>query len=189
MNAGGHGSSMANHLRSVRVADLAHLPGRPLVTERLTAELCFRYRRSAIAPTDVVLDATFDLASGPPERGRVAMREIVRWRRAHQPGGQNAGSVFTNPEASSPQGPPPGSAGRLIEETGLKGFRHGTATVSPKHANFIQAEPGGSADDVAQLIAIVASKVAERFGIQLKTEVRMIGYPSGMADSEQEVYP
>ena len=70
------------------------------------------------------------------------LAEIVRWRREHQPGGQNAGSVFVNPV--------PGelSAGEVIDSLGLRGLRIGTAEVSPKHANFIQADEGGSADDV-----------------------------------------
>ena len=67
---------------------------------------------------------------------------IVTWRREHQPGGSNAGSVFTNPEGDS--------AGRLIEAAGLKGYRLGTAHVSEKHANFIQADEDGRADDVAR---------------------------------------
>ena len=71
------------------------------------------------------------------------MTAIVRWRRQHQPGGSNAGSVFTNPEGDS--------AGRLIEAAGLKGFRMGTARVSEKHANFIQADKDGRADDVHAL--------------------------------------
>ena len=75
------------------------------------------------------------------------MTAIVRWRRAHQPGGSNAGSVFTNPEGDS--------AGRLIEAAGLKGFRMGTAHVSEKHANFIQADKDGRADDVHALMAHV----------------------------------
>ena len=80
-----------------------------------------------------------------PPKSAARIAEIVKWRREHQPGGQNAGSVFTNP--------PGDAAGRIVEAAGLKGFRIGTAAVSDKHANFIQADPGGSADDVADLIA------------------------------------
>ncbi|HVC66260.1 MAG TPA: UDP-N-acetylmuramate dehydrogenase, partial [Acidimicrobiales bacterium] len=94
--------------------------------------------------------------------------EIVRWRREHQPGGSNAGSVFTNP--------PGDSAGRLIDEAGLRGHRLGSAEVSPKHANFIQADSGGSAADVRRLIEDVQRRVRERFGVELATEVRMIGF-------------
>ena len=92
----------------------------------------------------------------------------MRWRRANQPGGQNAGSVFTNPEGDS--------AGRLIDAAGLKGFRVGTAHVSEKHANFIQADDGGSADDVLALMHSVVERVSEETGVVLQPEVRLVGF-------------
>jgi UDP-N-acetylmuramate dehydrogenase len=76
--------------------------------------------------------------------------------------------VFTNP--------PGDSAGRLVEAAGLKGFALGSARVSAKHANFIQADDGGSADDVARLTDHVRRVVAERFGVVLATEVRLVGF-------------
>ena len=100
---------------------------------------------------------------------RLDQRDRARgWRRANQPGGQNAGSVFTNP--------PGDSAGRLIDAAGLKGLRIGTAEVSPKHANFIQADPDGSADDVYHLISKVRRRVVECFGIVLHCENLLIGF-------------
>ena len=86
----------------------------------------------------------------------------------HQPGGSNAGSVFTNP--------PGDAAGRLIEEAGLKGLRLGTAHVSEKHANFIQADNGGRADDVWALMEHVRTVVLQRCGVALSTEVRLLGF-------------
>jgi UDP-N-acetylmuramate dehydrogenase len=165
MNAGGHGSDMAHTLRRAWVYDLR------AGTERALGrtDLEYGYRRSAVAPEQVVTEAEFGLAAGDPAAGRAIIREIVRWRREHQPGGQNAGSVFTNPPADS--------AGRLIDEAGLKGRRVGTAMVSPKHANFIQADSGGSADDVYRLIGVVRAEVQSRFGVDLHPEVRMIGFP------------
>jgi UDP-N-acetylmuramate dehydrogenase len=121
-----------------------------------------------LSSTDVVVSATFGLIPGDPEIGAATIADIVRWRRANQPGGSNAGSVFTNPDGDS--------AGRLIEESGLKGFRLGSAEVSKKHANFIQADERGSADDVAKLIAHVQAVVAETTGVALRTEVRMVGF-------------
>jgi UDP-N-acetylmuramate dehydrogenase len=108
------------------------------------------------------------LRPGDRARSEREIAEIVRWRREHQPGGQNCGSVFTNP--------PDDSAGRLIEEAGLKGFAVGSAHVSPKHANFIQADEGGSADDVWALIQEVQRLVAERTGVRLQPEVRLVGF-------------
>jgi UDP-N-acetylmuramate dehydrogenase len=182
MNAGGHGSDIAHHLRYARVADLLHRPEAPLVSVRRAPTLDYGYRQSSIASTDVVLDATFDLEPGDADTSRQQIREIVRWRREHQPGGQNAGSVFTNPAGA----PPANSAGWLIDETGLKGFRLRSATVSAKHANFIQSGPGGSADDVAALITLVRNRVAEHFGVVLHTEVRLIGFPQDL-NPQQEV--
>ncbi|MDE3203831.1 MAG: UDP-N-acetylmuramate dehydrogenase [Acidobacteriota bacterium] len=166
MNAGGHGSDTASSLRSAGLFDLRL--GR--AAEVTVADLDYRYRHSAVATHHVVTEARFALTLGPRQRGRDTIRDIVRWRREHQPGGQNAGSVFTNP--------PGDSAGRLIEAAGLKGRRKGTAMVSTKHANFIQADPGGSADDVFDLIGVVRHEVADRFGVDLVPELRLIGFPA-----------
>jgi UDP-N-acetylmuramate dehydrogenase len=117
----------------------------------------------------VVTGGTFRLRPGEPAVGAATIAEIVRWRRANQPGGSNAGSVFVNPDGDS--------AGRLIDACGLKGVRIGTAEVSTKHANFIQADSGGSADDVRALIEHVRSVVAETTGVLLRSEVRMVGFP------------
>lgn len=165
MNAGGHGSDMARSVRRVRMFDLCR--GRARLLQPV--DLDYRYRHSSVAATDVVVEAEFALEQGDPVAGRETIREIVRWRRQHQPGGQNAGSVFTNP--------PGDSAGRLIEAAGLKGHRLGSATVSAKHANFIQADAGGSADDVFALIRFVRSEVRSRLGVDLHPEVRLIGFP------------
>lgn len=166
MNAGGHGSSMAESVVAVRVVDLAS--GSVDVLDAQT--LAFAYRSSSIASTQVVIDATLQLRPGNATASKAMLKEIVSWRRANQPGGANCGSVFTNPEGDS--------AGRLIEAAGCKGHRIGTAQVSEKHANFIQADDAGSADDVAALIEWVRAQVLERFGVRLETEVRMVGFAS-----------
>ncbi len=166
MNAGGHGSDMAQSMSSCQIVDLAGAGPGPEVRSR--ASMDYTYRHSSVGPLEVVVAATFELAPGDPDVGRETIREIVRWRRDHQPGGQNAGSVFTNP--------PGDSAGRIIDSAGLKGRRYKTAVVSSKHANFIQADPDGSADDVYELIRQVQAEVANIHGIQLQTEVRTIGF-------------
>jgi UDP-N-acetylmuramate dehydrogenase len=94
--------------------------------------------------------------------------EVVRWRREHQPGGANAGSVFRNP--------PGDSAGRLIDAVGLKGFAVGGAMVSEKHANFFQAGPDASATDVYTLIRKVRDRVAAATGVSLEPELQMVGF-------------
>jgi UDP-N-acetylmuramate dehydrogenase len=118
----------------------------------------------------VVLAATFELAQGDRSRSEAEITEIVRWRREHQPGGHNAGSVFVNPV--------PGlvAAAQLVDDLGLRGYRRGTAHVSEKHANFIQADEGGSADDVRAVIDHVRSCVDAHHGIMLRSEIRMVGF-------------
>lgn len=182
MNAGGHGSDIAHCLLSCRVVDVA--PDGPTgATSMRPTDLSYGYRTSAIRPADVVVAATFQLAAGDLETGRATIRDIVRWRREHQPGGQNAGSVFTNP----PGEPPASSAGWLIETAGCKGRRRGSAMVSPKHANFIQADNGGSADDVRAVMEVVRAEVARVHGVHLQTEVRLVGFPSQPSTFSKEL--
>ncbi len=164
MNAGGHGSDMAATVTSATVLDMTTGEQRVWAA----GELLFRYRSSAIGSQAIVLTATMTLEPGEPSEGEALLSEIVRWRREHQPGGQNAGSVFTNP--------PGDSAGRLIDAAGGKGLRIGTAQVSDKHANFIQADPNGSADDVLAVMRRVQALVQEHVGIELKPETRLIGF-------------
>jgi len=130
--------------------------------------LAFGYRHSALSASEVVLWAQFALGRGDTGRAQAALAEVVGWRRAHQPGGSNAGSVFVNP--------PSDSAGRLVEEAGLRGFRMGSARVSEKHANFIQADERGSADDVRRLLEHVRAEVARRTGVELTAEVQLVGF-------------
>ena len=164
MNAGGHGAETSDRLVSCRIVSL-RLGGERVVP---AAGLELAYRRSSIGPDDVVIEATYRLDPGDAATSNARISEIVRWRREHQPGGQNAGSVFTNP--------PDDAAGRLVEAAGLKGLRIGSATVSDKHANFIQADPDGSADDVRRVIDEVRARVTTRLGVELVTELRLVGF-------------
>jgi UDP-N-acetylmuramate dehydrogenase len=168
MNAGGHGSDVAAVLSRVGVFDLS--TGDRL--ELLPEHLALGYRTSSLRAGDVVVWAEFALQAGDRVRAEQTVADIVRWRRANQPGGSNAGSVFVNPDADS--------AGRLVESAGLKGLRLGTAQVSPKHANFIQADRGGSADDVWRLVEHLRAEVETRTGVALVPEVRMVGFPGGL---------
>lgn len=167
MNAGGHGAEMKDAVVDVELLDLRTGDLRV----RTLDELRFGYRTSAVARTDLVLHARLQLAPGEPGAGKTLMAEIVQWRRDHQPGGQNAGSVFTNP--------PDDSAGRLIDAAGLKGLRVGSAAVSEKHANFIQADPDGRAADVRALMREVRRRVREHTGVDLHAETHLIGFADG----------
>ncbi len=164
MNAGGHGSDISATLSAIRAVDLR-------TGENLTMapnELDLGYRHSNIASTTVVSEAEFQLRRGNRQAGEAELSEIVRWRRENQPGGANAGSVFANPAGAS--------AGQLIDAAGCKGLRVGTASVSDKHANFIQADTNGSADDVHELMDRVIGIVQEQFGVQLRPETRLVGF-------------
>jgi UDP-N-acetylmuramate dehydrogenase len=173
MNAGGHGSDMAASLVRVRIVNLA--TGDDVTMP--AAELELGYRHSGLEAWQVVVHADLALRPGDVAAGEAELAEIVRWRREHQPGGQNAGSVFTNPDGDS--------AGRLIDAAGGKGLRVGTAAVSTKHANFIQADAGGSADDVFELMVRVVRLVRDRTGVRLHPETRLVGFP----DLDERVGP
>ena len=171
------GGGRAHERRRPRVGHGGHagaVPlGRPAARARAATTgprpLGLGYRRSSLGPCRRRgLGRARGLGPGDPAAGRAAIAEIVRWRREHQPGGSNAGSVFTNP--------PGDSAGRLIEAAGLKGFRLGIGPGREKHANFIQADPGGSADDVRRLMDHVRRVVAERSGWSCRPEVRLVGF-------------
>jgi UDP-N-acetylmuramate dehydrogenase len=166
MNAGGHGSDMAASLIDVDLFDLYRGERRSLPA----GALGLRFRGSDLADHQVVLSARLQLSPGDRERGEVELDEIVRWRREHQPGGQNAGSVFVNPV------PGEVTAGELIDRCGLRGHRLGSAHVSDKHANFIQADDGGHAIDVVRLIDLVRSRVAAETGHVMRSEVRLVGF-------------
>ena len=164
MNAGGHGADTASCLVRYRSVDLVGAGA----GEFGAARLRLGYRTSSLGDAEVVVWAELRTLQGDPETGRALISEIVRWRRDHQPGGSNAGSVFANP--------PGDSAGRLVEAAGMKGLRLGTARVSAKHANFIQADDGGRAADVLALVAHVRRKVEAATGIVLRPEVKLVGF-------------
>lgn len=139
--------------------------------------LVLRYRDSVlkdvpIGAPDVVTWATFELEPADPAVVAGRLDEIRRWRQAHQPLGlPSAGSVFRNPEGDS--------AGRIIDELGLKGVRIGGATVSEKHANFIVNDQRGTAADVRRLAEQIQATVRSERGIELVFEIVFAGDWSG----------
>ena len=164
MNAGGHGSETAQWLLRARVFDL----GTNEFQDKTVAELDMSYRSSNLTADQLVLSAAFRTESTTVDDGQALLREITHWRRTHQPGGtHNAGSVFRNP--------PGEAAGRIIDELGLKGFRVRGAAVSKKHANFFEADPGATAQDVYDLVHEVRKLVEDKTGIVLQTEVQFAG--------------
>ncbi len=164
MNAGAHGHSMEEVVEAV---DLYNLNERSRLSVP-AEDAGFRYRTSAMPRGTLVVGATVALGHGMRDEIRAHMDEARTWRRATQPLAEpNCGSVFKNP--------PGDHAARLVEAAGLKGMRVGGAAVSTKHANFIVAAPGASAEDVRALIELVRTRIREGFGVELETEVELVG--------------
>ena len=164
MNAGGHGSDLSESLVDAVVVDL-HRGGAAV---RAATDLHLGYRSSSIASHQVVASIKLELRYGDRSAARRELAEIVQWRRANQPGGRNAGSVFTNPEHAA--------AGALIESAGAKGLRMGSAEVSSKHANFIQSDEGGCAADIVAVMREVRRRVKADHGVELAVETHLVGF-------------
>jgi UDP-N-acetylmuramate--L-alanine ligase/UDP-N-acetylenolpyruvoylglucosamine reductase len=125
------------------------------------------YRNCPLFRNHIALSAT--LRGVPTARAEIEakMRAFDERRTASQPRNPNAGCVFKNPETVA--------AGKLIDELGLKGTRVGGACVSDVHANFIVNDRGATAADVLELIGIVRDRVRRERGIELETEVMILG--------------
>jgi UDP-N-acetylmuramate dehydrogenase len=164
MNAGAHGGEIRNVVKEVHGVDLE---GNPVRTA--AAEIRFAYRTAVYPVEMILLTGIFTLRPGDPEVLAARRREYHEYRLRTQPKGNSVGSVFVNPAGDH--------AGRLIEAAGLKGFRIGGAVVSLKHANWILNEGDATAADIEGVIRHVQSTVRERFGVDLRTEVRIVGEP------------
>ena len=163
MNAGAYGGQLSDVLVDARVL----LDG---VVRTLTVEeMQMGYRTSLpLRRGGIVISARFALTPDDPEAIAARMRELNARRRDKQPlNYPSAGSTFKRPEGYF--------AGALIEQAGLKGKRVGGAQVSEKHAGFIVNTGGATAADILTLIGTVQDEVADRFGVRLETEVRILG--------------
>jgi UDP-N-acetylmuramate dehydrogenase len=130
-----------------------------------------------LSPWHVVTEARLTVREPGHHDCASEINSVVAWRREHQPGGRNAGSVFVNPA------PGEGSSGALIDKCGLRGFSVGGANVSEKHANFVQAAPGATALDVITLMTNVRDRVESETGTRLTSEVRLVGFPTAVVNS------
>jgi UDP-N-acetylenolpyruvoylglucosamine reductase len=162
MNAGAMGASISQVAESVRLMDLegqAH--------ERPVQELLASYRSCPILRTHIALAAVLRGHPGGREAIERRMNEYSRKRWQSQPAAPSAGCMFKNP-ASIP-------AGKLIDELGLKGARVGRAVVSAEHGNFIVNDGGATARDILGLIEMIRQCARRERGIELETEVEIIG--------------
>lgn len=160
MNAGTVNGSTCQLMASVDVITHDGLHTVPM------SDTLFSYRgQSFCAPGDIIAGGVFQFARS--ERDQAGIYAHYKQRRVEkQPKGYCCGSVFKNPDGHH--------AGRLIEECGLKGTRHGGAVISEMHANFIINDAGASFSDVLHLIGLAKQTVREKFGVTLEEEVRII---------------
>ncbi len=160
MNAGAYGTQIGSYVREVKVYRAA---ARQLETLR-GEEISFEYRHTSFAPDDMMLAVKLELPSKPYPEILQGIRLCNEKRRASQPLGQkSAGCIFKNP--------PGASAGRMIDELGLKGHAVGGARVSDRHANFFVNTGHASAADMLGLIADVRERVRQVYGVTLENEV------------------
>jgi len=160
MNAGAYGTQIGSYVREVKVYRAADRRIEILRGEQIS----FEYRHASFAPDDMMLAVKLELPSKPYAEILQSIRICNEKRRSSQPLGQkSAGCIFKNP--------PGGSAGRMIDELGLKGFSHGDARVSERHANFFVNTGQASAADMMALIADVRERVQKAYGVTLENEV------------------
>ncbi len=162
MNAGAMGGAMFGVVESVRLMSFGGQ-----VQEQAAQELATTYRSCPALKSHVALEAV--LCGQPGSRVAIEQRmnEYSRKRWDSQPAAPSAGCMFKNP--------PSISAGKLIDELGLKGTRTGGAVVSAEHGNFIVNEGSATARNVLELIEIIRQRVRAERGIELETEVEIIG--------------
>jgi UDP-N-acetylmuramate dehydrogenase len=160
MNAGAYGTEIGPLVRRLTV--FRGSTGR--VEKLSTEQVRFEYRHTSFAPDDVMLSVTLELIERPFEEILAQVRQFNLKRRASQPINEaSAGCIFKNP---------PGlSAGKMIDELGLKGARVGGAVVSERHANFIVNRHQGTASDIFKLMDLIRERVRKGYGVELDEEV------------------
>ncbi len=160
MNAGAYGMQIGSYVRQVKLYRAATRKLETLEGDQIS----FEYRHTSFAPDDMMLAVKLELPSKPYPEILKGIRICNEKRRASQPLGQkSAGCIFKNP--------PGASAGRMIDELGLKGLNVGDARVSNRHANFFVNAGKASAKDMLALIADVRERVEKSFGVILEHEV------------------
>jgi UDP-N-acetylmuramate dehydrogenase len=160
MNAGAYGTQIGSYVREI---ELYRAAKGELETIR-GADIRFDYRHTSFAPEDVMLRVKLELPSKPFKEILAGIRVCNEKRRASQPLNQkSAGCIFKNP--------PGGSAGRMIDELGLKGHQVGGAMVSDRHANFFVNAADSTCADMLKLIDYVRGRVRDSYGVELENEV------------------
>jgi UDP-N-acetylmuramate dehydrogenase len=160
MNAGAYGTQIGSYVREVKV----YRAGERKIETLKGEQISFEYRHTSFGPNDMMLSVKLELPTKPYEEIIKGIRICNEKRRSSQPLGQkSAGCIFKNP--------PGASAGRMIDELGLKGFSVSDAQVSDRHANFFINAGQASAADMLSLIANVRERVRAAYGVILENEV------------------
>ncbi len=162
MNAGAMGAATFDAVESLRFMDHAGE-----IHERNAVEVPVEYRACPLLKTHIALGAVFKCTPLPRAEIEQRMKAYSEKRWESQPAAPSAGCIFKNPETIP--------AGKLVDELGLKGTRVGGAVVSAEHGNFIVNDGKATARDVLELIAMLKARVKEARGIELHTEVEIIG--------------
>jgi len=162
MNAGAMGGETFNVVNSVRFMD-----SEGTIFERARRDMAVTYRSCALLKTHIALSANFRGQAATRSEIEDRMKRFSEKRWESQPAAPSAGCMFKNPAAIP--------AGRLIDELGLKGLRVGGAVVSAEHGNFLVNDGEATAHDVLKLIETIKERVRAVRGIELHTEVEIIG--------------
>lgn len=179
MNAGTREKDLASVLRRVELF-APHEPGMVRVLDATQIEIS--YRHTSLPEGSIVTGAEICVQRGDTDAAWERVRADKERRNQTQPYRlASVGSTFANPEGDF--------AGRLIEAVGLKGQAVGGARISPLHANFFINEEGATAEDFIRLMAMARVRVRQRFGIELRPEVRFVGFDgwAKLQATEQEV--
>ena len=160
-NAGAFGRSISEFIKKVEVIR------ENKIIELEKEEIKFDYRDSEFKRNkDIILGGYFELEKGDIEKAKKEIEKNINYRRDHHPIRPSAGSTFKNTKEMS--------AGRMVEELGLKGKKIGQAQISERHGNFIVNLGGAKASDVLELISLVKNKVKEKYNIELEEEIMIV---------------
>ncbi len=163
MNAGCYGREMKDVVEGVEIIDKKGKKG-----FLSNSELGFGYRSTKLPEGSVVVRVHLALDKKDPEKIKEEIKELRAKRKAGAPVSKpSAGSIFKNPEGTS--------AGRLIDEAGLKGHSCGDAEISTEHGNYIINKGSARAADVLSLMATIRDKVYSEKGVMLEPEIKVIG--------------
>ena len=164
MNAGAWGGEISENLIHVEIIN-----SKSEIQKIQKKDLNFSYRQSSFNKDDILLSAKFNLKKADKDIIKENFIEAQSGRKKSQPlNKRSAGSLFKNPKNNS--------AGKLLDEAGLKGFSIGDAKISEKHANFFINDGDATSKDMLMLIKKAHKEVKDKFNVNLSLEVKLMGF-------------